>query len=218
MGASLAAEVALLRADMGAWGEKAFENDSALDWFNDLQAEGVEALRHLLESVAETDEADYLDIDDGAASIAAAEIVAAARGRGRDRVTKPVIAWLDANADELVEEDIVLAAGAVERVVTGSSELRELWEEGGADSAWHADVRTLLTRLGSTARIGAPKRPFEKAEETEKQALLSFLRARGLEPTEAQLARIGASESAAEVRRWLARALLAPSVAAVLSD
>ena len=218
MGASLAAEVALRRADMGAWGEKAFENDSALDWFNDLETEGVEALRHLLESVAETDEADYLDIDDGAASIAAAEIVAAARGRGRDRVTKPVIAWLDANAGELVEEDIVLAAGAVERVVAENSELRELWEEGGADSAWHADVRTLLSRLGSTARIGAPKRPFEKAEETEKQALLSFLRARGLEPTEAQLARMGASESAAEVRRWLARALLAPSVAAVLAE
>ena len=203
---------------MGAWGEKAFENDSALDWFNDLEAEGVEALRHLLESVAETDEADYLDIDDGAAAIAAAEIVAAARGRGRDRVTKPVIAWLDANADQLVEEDIVLAAGAIERVVAGNSELRELWEEGDVDSPWHADVRTLLTRLGSTARIGAPKRAFEKAEETEKQALLAFLRARGLELTEAQLARIGASESAAEVRRWLARALFAPSVAAVLED
>lgn len=204
--------------EMGAWGEKAFENDSALDWFNDLEAEGVEALRHLLESVAETDETDYLDIDDGAAAIAAAEIVAAARGRGRDRLTKPVIAWLDANADELVEEDIVLAAAAIERVVAGSSELRELWEEGGADSPWHADVRTLLSRLGSTARIGARRPIFEKAEETEKQALLTFLRARGLEPTEAQLARIVASESASEVRRWLARALLAPSVAAVLDD
>lgn len=201
---------------MGAWGEKAFENDSALDWFNDLEAEGVEALRHLLESVAETDEADYLDIDDGAAAIAAAEIVAAARGRGRDRLTKPVIVWLEANADELVEEDLVLAAAAIERVVARSSELRELWEEGGADSPWHTDVRTLLARLGSTARLGARKPIFEKAEETEKQALLSFLRARGLEPTGAQLAQVVASESAAEVRRWLARALLAASVADVL--
>ena len=201
---------------MGAWGEKAFENDSALDWLNDLETEGVDALRHLLESVADTDEADYLDVDDGAPALAAAEIVAAARGRGRDRLTKRVIAWLDANADDLVEEDLILAAHAVERVVARNSELRELWEEGGADSPWHADVRTLLTRLGSTARIGAPQRAFEKADETEKQALLTFLRARGLEPTEEQLARIVASESAAEVRRWLAHALLAPSVAAVL--
>jgi hypothetical protein len=201
---------------MGAWGEKAFENDSALDWFNDLEAEGVEALRHLLESVAETDEEDYLDIDDGAAAIAAAENVAAARGRGRDRLTEPVIAWLDASGDELVEEDLLLAAAAIERVVGASSELRELWEEGGTDSPWHADVRTLLTRLGSTARIGARRAIFEKADETEKQALLGFLQARGLEPTEAQLARIASSESAAEVRRWLGRALLAASVAEVL--
>jgi hypothetical protein len=201
---------------MGAWGEKAFENDSALDWFNDLEAEGVDALRHLLESVADTEEADYLDVDDGAAAIAAAEIVAAARGRGRDRVTKPVIAWLDANADELVDDDLILAAQAVERVVAENSELRELWEEGGTDSPWHVDVRTLLTRLGSSARIRPPQRVFEKAAETEKQALLTFLRARGLEPTEEQLALIVAAESAAEVRGWLSRALFAPSVAAVL--
>jgi len=205
---------------MGAWGEKAFENDSALDWLNDLEAEGVDALRHILESVAETDEQDYLDVDDGAAAIAAAEIVAAARGRGRDRLTKPAIAWLDANAGELGEDDLIVAAGAVERVVAGNSELRELWEEGGSDSPWHADVRTLLKRLGSTARIGAlrPAIAFEKAEETEKQALLTFLQARGLEPTEEQLTRIAASENAAEVRRWLSRALLESSVDAVLED
>jgi hypothetical protein len=203
---------------MGAWGEKAFENDSALDWFNELESEGVDALRDLLERVADTDEADYLDVDDGAPAIAAAEIVAAAQGRGRDRLTKPVIAWLDASASDLVEDDLILAARAVERVVAANSELRELWEEGGPDSPWHADVRTLLTRLGSTARIGAPRRAHEKADETEKQALLTFLHARGLEPTEEQLARIVASENAAEVRGWLARALLAPSVDAVLDD
>jgi hypothetical protein len=203
---------------MGAWGEKAFENDSALDWLNDLETEGVDALRDVLERVADTDEEDYLDLDDGAPAIAAAEIVAAARGRGRDRLTKPVIAWLDANANDLVEEDLLLAARAVERVVAGNSELRELWEDGGSDSPWHADVRTLLTRVGSTARIGAPQRAFEKAAETEKQALLTFLHARGLVPTEEQLARIAASENAAEVRKWLARALLAPSVETVLDD
>ncbi|HSO30946.1 MAG TPA: DUF4259 domain-containing protein [Labilithrix sp.] len=201
---------------MGAWGEKAFENDSALDWLADLEAEGVDALRDLLASVADTDDEEYLDVDDGAAAIAAAEIVAAARGRGRDRLTKEVIGWLDDNASDLVAEDLVLACRAVERVVAGSSELRELWEEGGSDSPWHADVRTLLTRLGSTIRIGGPQRAHEKASETEKQALLTFLHARGLEPTKEQLARIVASENAAEVRGWLARALLAPSVGAVL--
>lgn len=204
---------------MGAWGEKAFENDSALDWLNDLESEGVDALRDVLERVADTDYEEYLDVDDGAPAIAAAEIVAAARGRGRDRLTKPVLAWLDANADALVADDLDLAARAVERVVGANSELRELWEEGGPDSPWHADVRTLLARLGSTATIGVEThRAYEQAEETEKQALLAFLLARGLEPAEDQLARIAASESAAEVRGWLARALFAPSVEDVLDD
>ena len=201
---------------MGAWGEKAFENDSALDWFAELETDGVDALRDLLSRVADTDDEQYLDVDEGAPAIAAAEIVAAARGKGRDRVTKPVVAWLDTNGADVVDDDLILAGHAVERVVAGNSELRDLWEEGGPDSPWHADVRVLLTRLGRPAHIGAPTRPHEKADEAEKQALLTFLRARGLEPTEAQLVRIAASQDAAEIRRWLARALLAPSVSAVL--
>jgi hypothetical protein len=203
---------------MGAWGEKAFENDAALDWLIELEADGVDALRDVLARVADTDEDDYLDVDDGAPAIAAAEIVAAARGKGRDRVTKAVLAWLDANASDVTEDDLLLAARAVERVVGDGSELRELWEEDSPNSPWHADVRTLLSRLGSTARIGPLSRPHEHAEETEKQALLTFFRARGLEPTASQLARVAASQDAAEVRRWLARALLAPSVEAVLGD
>jgi hypothetical protein len=203
---------------MGAWGAKAFENDSALDWLVELEAEGVEGLRDLLVRVAQTDEEEYLDVDDGAPAIAAAEIVAAATGCGRDRVPEAVLAWLDANEAEVVEEDVSLAGRAVERVVAASSELRELWEDGGPDSPWHADVRVLLTRLGRPARVGAPVRPHEQAEEAEKQALLTFLRARGLEPSEAELARIEGAEEASSIRRWLSRALFASSVRDVLDD
>ena len=52
--------------------------------------------------------------------------------------------------------------------------------------------------------------------ERDKQVLVTFLRARGLEPTAQQMARIDASQDAEEIRRWLARALDASSVAAVL--
>ena len=203
---------------MGAWGEKAFENDSALDWFGELESEGVAALRELLERVADADEEEYLDVDEGAAAVAAAEIVAAGRGRGRDRVTRPVTAWLDANAAELAPEDLLLAARAIERVFGESSELRDLWEEDDAESPWHADVRTLLERLGSTATFAVRRRGGDPADEDEKQVLRTFLAARGLEPTAAQLARITASESATEVREWLSRALLAGSVEDVLDD
>jgi hypothetical protein len=133
---------------MGAWGEKAFQNDSALDWVAELEAKGVSAVRRALSTTAETPADEYLDSDDGSSALAAAEIVAAALGRGRDRVTKNVIAWLDANAAAIVPADMVVARQAVERVLADNSELRSLWGETG-ESKWHADVRILLTRLGA---------------------------------------------------------------------
>ena len=210
---------------MGAWGEKTYENDSALDWLGELEAEGVAFLRGTLSRVADTDQEDYLDVDDGTSAIAAAEIVAAALGHGRDRLTETATAWLDANQGTVVPEDLTLANRAVERVLTGGSELRALWDENGEDNGWHADVRVLLERLaGGTGAVTsiAPAanhaKPSQRAPvgERDKQVLVTFLRARGLEPTARQMERISASQDAEEIRRWLARAVDAPSVAALL--
>jgi len=134
---------------MGAWGEKAFENDSALDWIAELESAGVDLLRDALLCVAETDNDDFVDVDDGSAVIAAAEIVAAALGRGRDRLTSAARAWLDQNPEAIVLNDLELARRAVERVLGSGSELRELWDETGADNPWLDDVGVLVGRLGA---------------------------------------------------------------------
>ena len=55
-------------------------------------------------------------------------------------------------------------------------------------------------------------------DERDKQVLLAFLQARGLEPNAQQLARIRASQDEEEIRRWLSRAIDAPSVADVLDE
>lgn len=211
-------------ATMGAWGEKAFENDSALDWLAELEVHGLSMLRETLSSVASLHVDDYLDVDDGASAIAAAEIVAAALGRQRDRVPKKLEAWLDTHEGSLAGDDGVLAARAVKRVLTPKSELRELWEEGGTESAWHADVRALMDQLGGDAgaaesiNASSAAAPQRAAFVHEKQALLTFLQARGLQPTTAQLARIDASHDANEIRQWLARVVSARSVADLLGE
>jgi hypothetical protein len=212
---------------MGAWGEKAFQNDSALDWVAELTAGGVATLRASLSSVATTDEDDSVDVDDGAAAIAAAEIVAAALGHGRDRVTTEIGTWLDSHSRSLVAQDATLAKRAVERVLGAGSELRSLWDEGDSENAWRADVNVLLTRLAraagaaeSTSTMANPpgtERP-RAVGERDKQVLVTFLQARGLEPTAQQMWRIRTSRDLAEIRRWLARAVHAPSVAALLDD
>ena len=180
-----------------------------------------------LSSVATTDEDDSVDVDDGAAAIAAAEIVAAALGHGRDRVTTEIGAWLDSHSRSLIPDDAALARRAVERVLGAGSELCSLWDEGGLENAWRADVEVLLTRLAETAGAAeststmvnplGTERP-RAVGERDKQVLVTFLQARGLEPTAQQMWRIRTSRDLAQIRRWLARAVDAPSVAAVLDD
>ncbi|WP_394830019.1 DUF4259 domain-containing protein [Pendulispora rubella] len=206
---------------MGSWGEKAFENDSALDWLTEFEDRGVVALHSILSTVVQTSEDEYLDVDDGAAAIAAAEIVSAALGHGRDRVPKRLHEWLDANSDAIVVEDLVTARRAVERVLAVNSELRGLWHDGGSNTAWHAEMRVLLTRLGGNPAAAAPRteateRTTEHFEQAAKTLLFAFLRKRGFEPNKQQMKRIHATRDVEEIHSWLARLADAPSVEAVL--
>ena len=142
---------------------------------------------------------DWIDVDDGASAVAAAEVVAAALGDHTDRVPEAAIRWLAANRGAVVPEDLSLARRAVERVLGAGSELRGLWDEGEPDNAWSTDIRVLLARLEACARASGFSEPGVTAPSTasrpragahEKQALLAFLGLRGLTPTAGQLARV----------------------------
>jgi len=198
-----------------------------MDWLAELQTDGVSALRNALSTVAATDDDDEVDADDGMRAIAAAEVVAAALGQGRDRLTKEGVSWVDANAGALFAEDVTMAKRAVERLLEGTSELRDLWEDDGPDTEWHADLRVLIDRLTQAAKTAQPgaqgayptaTTPPGPRLDTDKQVLLTFLQARGLQPTREQMARINAVRDPAEIARWMKRALAAPSVAAILDD
>jgi len=208
---------------MGAWGEKAFQNDSALDWVADLEEEGVGALHDVLERVAGASANDDLDVDDGSAAIAAAEIVAATV-HGQARLNHDAQTWLRENDAEIGDDEMDLARRAVERVLGPSSELRELWDEGGTDNDWRKDVHALLVMLGGDPAKLAPPTTTSSSRRNDvddlqmKQALLTFLQMRGLDPTDAELARIEASSDPAELQRWLARVVTATSVAEMLDD
>jgi hypothetical protein len=211
---------------VGAWGEKTFENDAAMDWLVELEEQGVPALRTILSDVAQTAEDEYLDVDDGARAMAAGEMVAAALGQGRDRVPTRSHAWLDVNASAITERDLAMARRAVRRILTANSELRELWDDSDPNTKWQAGVRVLLTRLGGepTALSPSPESATRddvtarttRQQEQSKAVLLTFLHARGLEPDEQQMERIRASRDDEEIRSWLARAVDAPSIEAVL--
>ena len=188
---------------MGAWGDKPFENDAAVDWLAELEEHGVAALRETLNAVAETDGADYLDVDDGSAAIAAAEIVAAGlrrRAAGTAEARRRLAAQLgfgDRSSDR------ELARRAVERVLAPQSELRGLWDDAGSESGWHAAVGELLERLGGDASAIASGEEDGGAKPTwsaSRWCCSRSSRPRGLEPTAAQRARIVASEESRGAR------------------
>jgi hypothetical protein len=131
---------------MGAWGYGSFDNDTALDWLGDLDEGDASLVGETLDVVGEANEDEYIDADDACNALAAAELVAAALGRGEERLKSGARKWLEKNRDAVRGIGAARAKRAVSRVFE-SSELRELWDENGEDTEWHTDVRELLSRL-----------------------------------------------------------------------
>jgi len=142
-------------ARMGAWGHRSFDNDSAQDWLAELG--GIRDLRRAFERVMRAKPTAYIEVDDASAVIAAAEIVAAARGHAMKGAPEEIASWLDEHARKLTATDAKLAKQAVVRVQT-SSELQELWSAHGARNPWMLEVKRLLARLAKPAKAKSDRR------------------------------------------------------------
>jgi Domain of unknown function (DUF4259) len=141
---------------MGAWGHAPFDNDDAADWVADLErAPDDELLERTLTAVAAAGADEYVEEPDGASAIAAAEVVAAALTGSRDRLeaggpfAEGAVAWVEARGAGVRPELAGLALTALRRV-RDKSELRELWDDAGADD-WLAELAALEGRLEQAA-------------------------------------------------------------------
>lgn len=144
---------------MGAWGAGSFENDAASEWAADLADGGdLEMVVETLSTAARCPPDEYLESDEGAEALAAAEVVAAATGRPPRVVPMGTsgphaLAWGKAHAAAAKEDVVDLALEAVDRVEGPESELHELWaaeESPGAGLSsreWHSEVEDLRNRL-----------------------------------------------------------------------
>jgi hypothetical protein len=113
---------------MGTWGAGPFENDAADDLLLELGESDAPAIAvaALLEGISELPGEDWLDVDDGQACVAMAELVALAFGPGvRPAPLAALIESLEADPS-LVQK----ALDALPRVFDKqSSELAQLWHE-----------------------------------------------------------------------------------------
>lgn len=134
-----------LPALAGSWGEGSFDNDDALDWVAVCtQAAGPEVIADALQSALKSE---MIEASDGAVAVAAAEVIAAARGRASAALPPSLQAWLDKQPKEKIAALTAQAREALERVKDPTvSELKQLWSEGKANR-WPAGIAELEARL-----------------------------------------------------------------------
>ena len=137
---------------MGAWGHGHFEDDSALDFMDEIEMSDQPAafLRKTLEKATK---ADFLDADEGNAVIVAAAYVD--RQLNGTRFTPPDYEEpleVDTFPDRHPRTDLStlrdIAVEALECLLGEESELNELWAENEEDyPAWRGGIEAMLGRL-----------------------------------------------------------------------
>ena len=130
---------------MGANGAKNFENDDASDWVYDLtESDGPELLT---EAFATVEKLDFADAPDCCIALAAAEVVAAAKGKPSSDLPDEIRTWLE-NQDHIDKfKKLDKRAAKVAKKVQAKSELRDQWEESDDWHNWQMAVEGLLKRL-----------------------------------------------------------------------
>lgn len=129
---------------MGAWGVLPFENDNALDWVWNLEEVGdTSVLTDALEAAVSTAELD----EDCEEAVAAAEVVAALRGKPLAELPDEVTEFLRTQRKQKPPAKLVkLAITAVQRIAE-ASHLKDRWDESDKAREWQEAMKDLLQRL-----------------------------------------------------------------------
>ena len=130
---------------MGAWELGAFDNDSALDWIDgsDGDAAAVDA------AFAAAHGLEYVEEPEGSAIVAAATIVAAAVAGQSEEALPPAA---EALAATLVVDEALRsrAVAALDIVLGGNSELRQLHDEAPTSAQWRDSIERLRARIAAS--------------------------------------------------------------------
>jgi len=129
---------------MPGWGTGSFENEDAQGFLSELKSLGPDDLKKILARAADGE--DYLAAAESGAAIAAAEVVAVAKGNPPQAIPQPIAEWAGKVEGAPSAEMSDLARRAVERVRT-NSELKDLWLEAEGLNEWSAALRELQGRL-----------------------------------------------------------------------
>lgn len=132
---------------MGTWGAGVFENDETMDFLWEVEEGGVDALRDALDQVI--DAAGRPESWAESTAVAAAAIIAAAYDGRADLLPEEATALLADLSPAILESQALRdrARYAVHLVLTGDSELLELWRSSGESDAAITAIAEVQSRL-----------------------------------------------------------------------
>ena len=132
----------------GGWDVGPFDNDDALDWVWELsESSDLSVVEEALQSAIST--SGYLEAPTGSIAVAAAEVVAALKGKPRAQLPDEVTSWVASHQLEVDDHLVKAARQAIVLVKNSeSSELAQLWSDSDELlNQWHKDLADLERRL-----------------------------------------------------------------------
>ena len=131
---------------MGTWGPGVFESDETMDFLWEVEEGGVEALRDAFDQVI--DAAGRPESWAESTAIAAAAIVAAAYDDRSDLLPEEAVALMSTLRPAIQQSGLRdRARRAVHGILTGDSELLELWRASGESNDAIAAITEVQARL-----------------------------------------------------------------------
>lgn len=129
----------------GAWGVGSFDNDDALDWSQlCIESKGHAVIASTLQAALQPG---TIEAPEGAMAIAAAEAIAASKGRPNKALPKELAHWLSRQPRREMAKLVPAARKALVRVKDSQdSELRQLWAES-KNRQWIKAIAELDARL-----------------------------------------------------------------------
>ena len=132
---------------MGAWGVGYFENDSALDWIDEI-IHSEDAFQLLVDIAEGIEEYDQVEVEDACGAIVFGLIIASIVSRGKIEVKHPILEeWIKANEGIELGEDLrIVAIDVLNFSLSDKSELKDLWSENEElYKKWVDSVTQLVT-------------------------------------------------------------------------
>jgi hypothetical protein len=132
---------------VGTWGPGVFENDETMDFLWEVEEGGIEALRDAFDQVI--DAAGRAESWAESTAVAAAAIVAAAYDGREDLLPEEAVAVMPTLRPAIVDDPGLRdrARRAVHGVLTGDSELLELWRASGESDDAITAIAEVQSRL-----------------------------------------------------------------------